>query len=258
MNGTDGVARYYTELYDTSRAYSPDPTFFGRLHSLLRRWEAHRTEVVSGLARPGGVLLDVGCGDGDLLEHNLSRYKALFGIDIAANRAVRAGTLSGGAVHAQVGDVDAGLPYREASFDVVTCVAVLEHVFDPIALVQDLARVLKPNGQLIVEVPNVAFLSRRFGLLLGELPRTAFNEPGWDGGHLHYFTFATLEQLFVQCGLHITDRTCAGIAHRLRAIRPQLLAADIILVATKLGPHGPEADPHTCASAYLDPALIAH
>jgi SAM-dependent methyltransferase len=237
MSRTHQVERYYTDLYDTSRAYTPDPTVVGKLHALLRRWEAHRTAVISSLAQPGGVLLDVGCGDGDLLGHNLGRYRALLGIDVAANRTARARALSGSSIHVQVGNVDAGLPYREGAFDVVTCAAVLEHVFDPVALVQELARVLKPSGQLIVEVPNVAFLSRRLGLLFGNLPRTAYNEPGWDGGHLHYFTFDTLEQLLVATGLRITSRTCAGIAHRLRAIRPQLLASDIILAATKPAAH---------------------
>jgi len=233
MDRTDRVAQYYSELYETSRPYTADPTVVGWLYSLLRRWEAHRTEVVSRLARPGGALLDVGCGDGGLLERNLGRFEAVHGIDVAANRVDRAGALSDGRVHVQVGNIDAGLPYRDAAFDVVTCIAVLEHVFDPIALVHELARVLKPNGQLIVEVPNVAFLSRRVGLLFGKMPRTAFNEPGWDGGHLHYFTFENLEQLLVDNGFRITSRACAGIAHRLRSIRPQLLAADIILAATK-------------------------
>ena len=233
MSTEKQVAKYYLELYESERAFVPDPTFIGRLHGLLHRWEAHRTDVVGGLLTPGGWLLDVGCGDGDLLKRNAHRFERLFGIDIAANRIARADAEYAHKLHLEVGNIDAGLPYQGAVFDAVTCIAVLEHVFDPEALVRELARVLKPGGHLLVEVPNVAFLPRRLGLLAGHLPRTAFNEPGWDGGHLHYFTFESLEQLLIDHGMQILKRACAGIGHQVRAARPQLLGADIILVVRK-------------------------
>jgi methionine biosynthesis protein MetW len=203
------------------------------VHGTFRRWEAHRTDVVSGLLRPGAALLDVGCGDGDLLKRNMRRFQRLHGVDIAMNRVSRAAAGGSRDILVQVADIDAGLPYDDGRFDAVTCVAVLEHVFDPAALVRELARVLKCEGQLVVEVPNIAFLPRRIGLLLGRLPRTAYNEPGWDGSHLHYFTFDALEKQLAQNGVQVTHRLCAGIAHRLRSVRPQLLGADIILVGRK-------------------------
>ena len=45
------------------------------------------------------------------------------------------------------------LPFRDASFDAVLSVAVLEHVRDPIKAAQEIVRVLKPNGQLLCAVP---------------------------------------------------------------------------------------------------------
>jgi methionine biosynthesis protein MetW len=210
-----------------------DPTLVGLVHATLRRWEAHRTDVVSDLLRPGAALLDVGCGDGDLLKHNMHRFEQLHGIDIARNRVARAEAHGAGNILVRVGDIDAGLPYGDGEFDAVTCVAVLEHVFDPEALVRELVRVIKRHGQLLVEVPNVAFLPRRIGLLFGRLPRTAYNEPGWDGGHLHYFTLDAVEELLARNGVQVTSRLCSGIAHQLRSVRPQLLGADIIVVARK-------------------------
>jgi SAM-dependent methyltransferase len=164
---------------------------------------------------------------------NLDRYERLHGTDIASNRVARARNSSASHVLVNVANLDAGLPYADSVFDVAACLAVLEHVFDPYLLVGELVRVLKPGGQLIVEVPNLAFLAHRVALLLGKLPRTAFNEPGWDGGHLHYFTFGALKELLTSNGIRVSGECCAGIGHRLRSLRPQLLGADIILVGFK-------------------------
>jgi len=56
-------------------------------------------------------------------------------------------------------DVDKGLPFSDSFFDAVTCIAVLEHVFNPPNVLNEIHRVLKPNGFLIMQVPNVACFS---------------------------------------------------------------------------------------------------
>lgn len=94
-----------------------------------------------------------------------------------------------------------------ASVDVLVCAAVVEHVFDPYQLLDELHRVAKPNATLILTTPNYAYVKNRVQLLLGRLPKTGTDDPvenwrqcGWDGGHLHYFTRDTLARLLLDCG----------------------------------------------------------
>lgn len=46
------------------------------------------------------------------------------------------------------------LPFREQSFDVVTCFEVIEHVADPLLLLENIKRVLRPGAALIISTPN--------------------------------------------------------------------------------------------------------
>src|SRR5207247_1462374 len=63
------------------------------------------------------------------------------------------------------------LPFESASFDVVTLLAVLEHLSHPRAMVEEIARVLRPGGQLVLTVPSHAakpvleFLAYRVGIV---------------------------------------------------------------------------------------------
>jgi SAM-dependent methyltransferase len=51
----------------------------------------------------------------------------------------------------------AGLPFKDAAFDVVTLISTIEHVQDPDALVREVDRVLSPGGHVVVQIPNPYF-----------------------------------------------------------------------------------------------------
>jgi ubiquinone/menaquinone biosynthesis C-methylase UbiE len=63
------------------------------------------------------------------------------------------------------------LPFENSSFDVVTMIAVLEHLEHPIEICQEIHRILKPNGSLVLTVPSVwsqpvlEFLSFKLGVV---------------------------------------------------------------------------------------------
>lgn len=57
-----------------------------------------------------------------------------------------------------VGDVVAGLPFADASFDTLFSCSVLEHTVDPAAALREMARLLRPGGALILSVPFIYFL----------------------------------------------------------------------------------------------------
>lgn len=59
------------------------------------------------------------------------------------------------------GDLDKKLPYEDGSFDHIVCVEGLEHIENPANAIREFARALKPQGQLIVSVPNIMNIEER-------------------------------------------------------------------------------------------------
>jgi len=130
------------------------PTYLAKLDAVRRFLDAlpPRTRVI-----------DAGCGEGVLVDEYATRLD-IVGVDAnySSNRVTR-------------GSVTA-LPFGDASFDRALCLDVLEHLSyeDQPRALADLARVLKPGGELLVSVPNLAHLQSRIQFLLrGRLIRTA-------------------------------------------------------------------------------------
>lgn len=98
---------------------------------------------------PCARLLDAGCGSGRTLEE-LAAYGRVSGADLSSAAIASARRRGYRDVHtAPVED----LPFAAASFDVVTCLDVLEHTQDDRATLIELLRVTRPGGSLIVTVP---------------------------------------------------------------------------------------------------------
>jgi SAM-dependent methyltransferase len=92
-------------------------------------------------------LLDVGCGTGWLAEH-FPRYTGIDGSPDAVASAQARGR------NVVRGDVDQPLPFEDASFDSVVLKDVLEHVADPVAVVREVRRVLRPGGIVFASSPD--------------------------------------------------------------------------------------------------------
>jgi 2-polyprenyl-6-hydroxyphenyl methylase/3-demethylubiquinone-9 3-methyltransferase len=112
-------------------------------------------ESRAGLA--GRQVLDVGCGGGLLAEGMARRGARVMGIDLAPE------ALAVARLHALESDlevdyrletVEALAEAKPASFDLVTCLEMLEHVPDPAAIVEALARLARPGGQVICSTIN--------------------------------------------------------------------------------------------------------
>jgi SAM-dependent methyltransferase len=101
-----------------------------------------------GLA-PTAVVLDAGCGSGRTLEE-LVDYGEVHGVELDPDAAEMARGRGRGEV--QVGRLEE-LPWPDRSFDLITCLDVIEHTPDDRATLRELRRVCRPAGWLLVTVP---------------------------------------------------------------------------------------------------------
>ena len=114
-------------------------------------------DTVESLLRdaPRGKLLDVPAGEGALAQ----RLKEL-GYEVSCcDLYPQIFKLDG--VDIKQGDLDARLPYDDASFDTAVCVEGLEHIENPANAIREFTRLLKPQGTLIVSVPNIMNIEER-------------------------------------------------------------------------------------------------
>lgn len=148
-----------------------------------------------------GRWIDLGCGQGEFvaragLGHTLTpmvldRSRA----NVAAARATGAIGL--------VADLDAQLPFADEAFDGVAMIEVIEHIPRAERLVDELARVLRPGGWLILTTPNVAHLTYRLRALTGHPPKQ-------EGYHARFFTEKTLRACLLSSGFRIEARASFG------------------------------------------------
>ncbi|HKY71896.1 MAG TPA: class I SAM-dependent methyltransferase [Nitrospira sp.] len=126
---------------------------FGSMQCLLRMFRRKRVRQLAGLR--AGRALDVGCGDGSFLDSLAERGWDVYGTELSESIAETAKRRFGDRIH--IGKLDnATLP--EASFDLVTFWHVLEHLDDPRSALHHARRLIRPDGTVIIAVPNIQSL----------------------------------------------------------------------------------------------------
>jgi SAM-dependent methyltransferase len=111
----------------------------------------------------GGRVLDLGCGDNRQLGVYRTPAREVWGVDVAIHPHVHHFNW-----FRQLGP-DGTIPFPAASFDLVACSWVLEHVAIPPMFLREVRRILRPGGWFIALTPNgqhyVTWVTRAFGLL---------------------------------------------------------------------------------------------
>lgn len=177
------------------------------------RIQKRKIELVLNLLEEheNGKILDIGCGDGMISSLLAKRTKAeIYGVDISST-AVRKANERG--ISAEVFNVDRdGFPFEENTFDAGFCGDLLEHLYDTENLLNNIYKIIKPNGYLIVSVPNIASWYNRGFLLLGMMPtwvesslKTYTGNPliKEGMGHIHAFTKRSLGDLLKISGFSV-------------------------------------------------------
>jgi len=184
------------DYYPDDYWYVPEHDTVSRLEELYRRivLSDHVRFVEAALdncPEPAPVL-DVGCGGGLFLGMLAERGRRVVGLDFSLQAASAAWRVNG--VPAICGSLTQA-PLPPGSCAGVTMFHVLEHLYDPGAYLEAAHRLLRPDGRLVIQVPNAGCWQMT---LLGE---------HWSGidipRHLFNFRLRDLEVLLDACGFEI-------------------------------------------------------
>lgn len=123
-------------------------------------------------------------------------------------------------------DMARELPFADAEFDAVLCLEGLEHLIDPVQLVRELSRVVRPGGTVVVSTPNVINFYSRLQFLFTGVPyqfnpaavRATPSSDVADRGHIFPLSYFQLRYLFGQYGL-VTKRVL-GDRFKRKALLP--------------------------------------
>ncbi len=147
--------------------------------------------IESSKADKNSIIFDVGCGLGQLISELEKRdYRNITGVD-SSETATKALTSSSHYAKIYCLDLERSrLPVDDNFVDIVTCLEVFEHLYNPLALLAEITRVLKPQGLAIFSFPNEYRLTQRIKYLMGQ----SISSPLKVGGHIKLFNNQTAIQ----------------------------------------------------------------
>jgi len=154
-----------------------------------------------------GKLLDIGCSYGYFLKLAQGYGWETYGIEISdyvshyCRQKLNLNVFTGDVREAH---------YPSQYFDVITMFHVLEHVLDPLDYLREINRILKPDGLIVVEVPNIGSLKAK----LAKKNWISFKPPE----HLYYFSLKTIIQFLNETGFQPVKVDTSGGTYTLTAL----------------------------------------
>jgi len=149
--------------------------------------------VIGEIVQPGSRVLDLGCGEGELLAWLIENKKILArGVEISSSD-VRRAIARGVSVYQ--GDIDEGLAdYPEKAFDYVILSQTLQETRSPLKVLNEMLRV---GRRAIVSFPNFGHWSVRTSMLFnGQAPKTRMFPYNWyDSPNIHFLSINDFEDL---------------------------------------------------------------
>lgn len=139
-----------------------------------------RTNLINSIMSHKGKILDIGCGYNFLLDNlkNIGYYT--YGIEISKERR----NSSNHTIYKNLNEVN-------TTFDCITLFFVLEHIPNPVEYLKKLSHLLKPQGKIIIEVPNLNDKT---------LSNKEYNQFFWQLSHMTYFNEDTLKNITRDAG----------------------------------------------------------
>jgi 2-polyprenyl-3-methyl-5-hydroxy-6-metoxy-1,4-benzoquinol methylase len=225
MPADEEIAGFYPAQYWWSAA---KPGLLKKFEGIYRRMALRgHVSFISKAAgnRMGLDLLDVGCGSASLLGLMKQRGFRVRGVDFSSEAAAVAKDENG--VQVVVGSLeDAAFP--GTSFDIVTLFHVMEHVTNPREVLKEVARILRPGGSVVLQVPNIdswqfrIFGSKWYGL---DIPRHVIDyssdamlrllaDTGFSVSRVRHFNLRDNAPAFVSSLFPSLDPVSRAVRHR--------------------------------------------
>ena len=185
-----GRADQVRRLFDAkapswSAKYAPDGALAGRLDGMAAG--------VRGHARPGGAILDIGCGTGELARELAAGGFMVTGADISPEMLNRARTADrqGQVSWVRLDPRWRTLPFAPRTFDAVVAASVMEYVEAPDVVLGECSRLLAPGGAVLLTVPDVRHPVRWAEWAVSPAARLALTRSGFGAvprldGYLAY------------------------------------------------------------------------
>ena len=177
-------------------------------------------DMLARHAPPGTrAAFDLGCGNGSFARALLDANWDVTGVD-PSRSGIEMARLHAPSARFEVASAYDDLADRFGTYPVVTCLEVIEHLYDPRSALQTLNTLLRPGGVAVISTPYHGYLKNVVLAVTGKLDDhfTAL----WDHGHIKFFSIRTLSRLMEQVGLMAIEWKRVG---RIPALAKSMIVA---------------------------------
>lgn len=180
----------------------PTDYYFKNKYNKVSR--GRRDGIMHLIGNKAKFILDIGCSRGTLGEAIKKEKKVIiYGMDISAIAIKKAKDKIDKAFCFNIEKdlKDWPIEIKNKKFDAIIISEILEHLFYPEKLLENIKEMSHPETEIIITVPNVLFWKNRMKILSG---RFDYEDQGlMDRGHIHFFTWRSLQQLLEELGYNI-------------------------------------------------------
>lgn len=185
----DFYMKHYHQTYLTHvepDALNPQ-AYYEKMKKSTKIWADKFMDILTGEEN----VLDLGCSTGHFIDLVKEKTKKIYGYDLNKKEV----DFCRKVLKLDVFDEPLEDRFREGTFDYITMIYVLEHIAEPKEFINSVKRFLKPNGKLVILVPN----SQDALVNLYDIPE--FRSFYYCIEHLFYYNPKTIQRLFNEVGL---------------------------------------------------------
>ena len=153
------------------------------------------------LVGSGKMVLELGCSSGYISGELKKRNNIVWGIEKDKIAASIAKSFTDKVILGDVEDEDIWKAINKDNFDIIILPDIVEHLKNPVKVIKRCKKILRPNGEMIFSIPNVAHWTIRKQLFLGKFEYA--NGGILDRTHFHFYTIKSFSELLKKNNLVI-------------------------------------------------------